>query len=167
MSEEKRDCDKENEKKESLFKAVRVFLPLSIVKTLEDISISRKIPSSRLIAIAVANELDTLKPFTYELELPKKTDAKFTSMAGKIYKYLKLCTYGMDAKLLLIARNDMGIEDKDDFLKALKLLFDEEMIVEVNHKPRWSSYSEKRIMSREKYEKAKRKSRLKGEDEFK
>lgn len=138
--------DLENEKRVELFDQIRTYIPKSLMKVVEDIAAVRKMPVSRCVAIAIANEIETAKPFNYEVELPKKTDATYTSKAAKIYQYLKLCGSGMDKRLLVIARNDMGIEDKDEFLKALKLLFDEEMITEIDHRPRWSSFAERRVM---------------------
>lgn len=151
--------DLENKKKVELFAQARTHLPKSVMRTVEDISAIRKMPISRLIAVAIANELETQKPFTYDVELPETTDATYTSKAAKIYQYLKLCGNGMDKKLLVIARNDMGIEDKDEFLKALKLLFDEKMIEQVDFRPSWCSYIEKRIMVVDREKKTKKKKR--------
>ena len=67
--------DLENEKRVELFDQIRTYIPKSLMKVVEDIAAVRKMPVSRCVAIAIANEIETAKPFNYEVELPKKTDA--------------------------------------------------------------------------------------------
>lgn len=97
--------------------------------------LSRQIglPVSLLISIAVDNELDTPMPFTYKIDLPTTEYKEFmyAKQAGRIIHFLQeRMPDGTSRNMLLLCRRDMGIEDKEEFLSALRELYEKEIVEE-------------------------------------
>lgn len=80
-----------------------------------------KIPISRLIAIALDNELSRPDAFEFDSELPTDEfmEYSYADQAAKLVRYLK-DVEGLGADQLLLVRHDVGIPDKDEFLFALR-----------------------------------------------
>lgn len=96
-----------------------------------------KLPVSRLIAIAVDNELQRDKPFYLNLELPENDyiEFAFAEEAGKILTFMKTRTHTVGLDMLLIMRSDIGVPDKEIFLSAFRDLLDRGLIKAVPPPP--------------------------------
>lgn len=86
-----------------------------------------KLPVSRLIAIAIDNEifecnLETEMPFYWNNKLPENdfVPNSYADQAGKLVKFLKLDSRGMSLDILLVLRHEIGIPNKEHVLYALK-----------------------------------------------
>lgn len=81
-----------------------------------------KLPISRLVAMAIDNELSKEKPFdNFELNFPDEEfiEYAYLEQAGKIIDYLKKVSgFGLDQ--LLILRHDIGVPDKRELLLGLR-----------------------------------------------
>lgn len=102
--------------------SVTGFFGQDIKKKLEFYSKKYKLPMSRLIAIAVDNELaalsleDEYMPFYWDMKLPafdSFPDLQYADEAGRLVKYMKRDSRGMSLDLLLVLRHDIGIPDRD------------------------------------------------------
>ncbi len=109
---------------------VKVYMSKETEKILRQIGFERNIPISRLIAIAVDNELDTEVPFNYPCELPETTykEYLYAAEAGKIMDWLSRCPHGADVDILCLARRDMGIETRETLLEGLRELLEKDII---------------------------------------
>ena len=107
--------------------------PVAFEQRLRDLSEARQMPMSRLIAIAVDNELHkTDKSFDQGLELPDVTDYEefeFCDEAGKIANFLNGLSGGTGLDVMMLLRNEIGIPDKHRFLGGFAELLKSEQIV--------------------------------------
>lgn len=118
-------------------------IPFSILELLKKASYEKRLPVSQLVAIAVDNELDAPVPFTYKCDLPETdlTSASFFREAQLIYNFLLRSSHGADRETLLLCRRDIGIEDRNIFLHALReLLLNDKMVEEYRPKRTFFSY---------------------------
>ena len=118
------------------FQSVTVYLSKSVYNILKAESDRTSLPLSRLVAYAVDNELDANEPFRYDTALLDKPYApdSYQNEAGKIYKFLEKIeksAVGIGRDLLMLARRDIGIMSKDEFLLGLRELYECEVIEEV------------------------------------
>lgn len=94
------------------------------------IAVERKLTYSRVIAIAIDNELGKDKPFEFDLTLPEEDtceDLIYADEGGKLLDYMaKIRGAGLDTLILL--RHDIGIPDKDTFLATFKECLGNDMI---------------------------------------
>jgi hypothetical protein len=81
-------------------------------------SLKTNIPLSRLICIAIDNELGREKPFEFDTTLPNEEieDHAYADEGGRILKFLKMVQAGLSLDVLVLLRHDMGIPDKHIFL---------------------------------------------------
>lgn len=88
---------------------------------LDKIALSKKIPITRLVAIAIENELLKDNPFNYDIDTPSEeyTPLAFASEAQKILDYLGKVS-GLSLDMLCILRHDIGIPDKKLFMLAFR-----------------------------------------------
>jgi hypothetical protein len=118
------------------FQSITVYLPKSVYCILKAKSDQTNLPLSRLVAYAVDNELACGEPFRYDtalLDKPYVQDA-YSEEANKIYKFLEKTeksAVGIGRDLLMLARRDIGIMNKDEFLLALRELYECDVIEEV------------------------------------
>ena len=106
---------------------------------LEELKKDRVTSISRLLAIAIDNELEEEDPFLFDYTLPEfdvNNDMAYIDEAGKILNFLNLTgkSYGLD--VLLMLRFDIGIPSKILFLGG----FNEALIkgfitVDKGHRP--------------------------------
>ncbi len=123
---------KEKKPEDDPFVPTKVYIPKSLHHMLKTLSDKIKMPVSKLIVMAIDNEFDTSSPFFYPTELPTSpfvADA-YTDEAGKIYQFLEKIDYGIGLDHLLLARRDIGIFSKDEFLLAYRELLEQKMIEE-------------------------------------
>ncbi len=129
----KKNPRKERQKELNPLEKVATFLPKSIHSQLRLLSMHRGLPVSRLLAIAVDNELDCQVPFNYPCDLPTNDYAEFTyaKEAGRIIAFLQTrMPNGTGRDMLTLCRREMGIESKDTFLGALRELYEKDILEE-------------------------------------
>lgn len=122
----------EKRKEDDPFVEVKVYMPKSLHYILKARSNEVHMPISKLICIALDNELDVSTPFLYPTELPDSPyvpDA-YVDEAGKIYEFLKNIPYGIARDHLLLCRRDMSIQTRDVLLLAYRELLKTELIEE-------------------------------------
>jgi hypothetical protein len=114
------------------FTMVKVYLPNDTVKLLKRRSEEDQIPVSRLIAIAVDNELDTVKPFQYPCDTPDVPyqEYLYAKEAKAIIDFLMKFPHGTSIDTLMLCRRDIGIADRDTLMLALRELSAKKMIEE-------------------------------------
>ncbi len=91
------------------------------------------LPVSKVIAIAIDNEMDSPNPFNYLCQMPSSTyiDGAYMDEAMKIYKYLKKFPYGVARDTLVMHRRDMGILNKDAFMFGYRELLEKDQAEEI------------------------------------
>lgn len=90
-------------------------------KLLDNYSIKKGVPFTRLIGIAIANELEKDKPFEYDVSPPEGEyiELAFVEEASKIMNYMSRSS-GMSLELMCMVRHDMGLPDKKLFMLAFR-----------------------------------------------
>ena len=89
----------------------------------------KKRPISRLIGIALDNELNRENPFEFNADIPEEEHAEysFTNEGGKILEFIGTHEgFGLD--LLLLCREDIGVPEKERFLAAFKEIANKDLI---------------------------------------
>lgn len=94
--------------------------------------VDKSLPMSRLIAIAIDNELEKEKPFNFPLDLPTQEyiEYAYVDEASKILAYMQKQNTGMTLDMLMILRHDIGIKDKETFLAAFRECLEKKMLEE-------------------------------------
>ena len=116
--------------KKSHLQKVSSFIPKYHMDRLRKIAKLRKISIARLIAVAIDHELEMERPFKFEVDLPVEEylEYAYAEEAGKIITHMNTMTLGAGLDILVLLRFDIGIPDKDIFLKAFKECLDKDMI---------------------------------------
>jgi len=94
---------------------------------------------SRLVGIAIHNELEKDQPFKLDLTLPDLNNYvpnAFAEQAGKILHYLKDSEINFSLEMLYLVRDDIGILDKEEFLGGLKTCLDAGILETFIYNPR-------------------------------
>lgn len=88
------------------------------------------LPVSRLVAIALDNEIHRENSFEWNLTLPNEDLEEFAyaDQAGKLIRYLTDNTRGVSLDMLLLFREDIGIKCKDELRYGLKEALDSTLI---------------------------------------
>ena len=109
---------------------VKAFIGLNHMEKLVYWSKIKKLPMSRLIAIALDKEFDEVDPFLYDCSLPSEEfeEYAYADQAGKILRYLKDQSVGMSIEMLTLLRADYGVPDKSEMLAGLKECVDKDLI---------------------------------------
>lgn len=110
---------------------------INICKTthakLKIIAEERLIPVSKLIAIAIDNELETERPFHFKTIIPEDppyVEGEYMKEAVKIYNWMiRWFKGGLDVQQLLLCRRDIGIENVEAFLLGFRELIKKDMVV--------------------------------------
>lgn len=123
---------KERKKEDEAFAEVKIFLPKSLHFMLKAKSDKDRIPVSKLITIAVDNEMDVDTPFYYPAIVPTTpyVESAYVDEAGKLYSFLEKVEYGIGLEHLLLCRRDIGIEDKSTLLLAYRELLKNDLVEE-------------------------------------
>jgi hypothetical protein len=132
------------------FTAVRAYLPNKTEKMLRHHAQHLGIPMSRLVAIALDNELDTKNPFNYPCNNPKTVykEYNYAGEAGRILDFLRHFPKGTTRVTLMLCRRDMDIPDRTLFLEALRELLHTDMVEEFTYTGRGSMYDKENLRIR-------------------
>ncbi len=104
-------------KDETNAKRVQSWISFEHNKILERFSKMYKLPISRLVAIAIENEIATKKPFSIDFSFPIDTvENAYANEAGKICKFMKTLRTGITLDFLYVLRHDFGVPERDEFL---------------------------------------------------
>lgn len=114
---------------ENLFTKIEVYIPNGTYKILSDMAEEKGMPKSRLVAIAIDNELDAPKPFHYPCNIPTDEYKEFmyAKEANMILKWLGV-TKGVNIESVMLCRRDLGLTSREEVLRALRDLFENDMI---------------------------------------
>lgn len=112
------------------YESVRVYLPVSLSKRLKEISRMKGMPMSRLLAIAMDNELDQEEPFRYVCDIPDDDYVEYehAHAAGKLLEWLLKMPTGAGVDMMLLARRDIGIFSRESVLRGLRELIEKKMV---------------------------------------
>lgn len=119
-------------KKPRLFTDTTVLLAPAEKQLLTEWSDKLGIPQSRLLAIALDNELDQETPFHYPCTLPT-TDyipGAYMSEATKILRFLEYFRDGTGRDMLMLSRRSIGIPNRADLMLGFRELLMEKMVEE-------------------------------------
>lgn len=133
----RRNYPKPKDDEDSNFKPVRVYLPKSIAVILEAQSDLKNLPISRLIAIALDNEMTHGQPaLDYPLDKPTSPyiEQAYADEAGKILKFIEASSTPLSLDMLMLCRRDIGIMQKDVFMLGIRELFEVGLIEEFRPK---------------------------------
>ena len=114
------------------FEEVKVYIPKETMLILREASEELATPMSRLVAIALDNELDAPTAFNYPCPMPESpyVEYAYAAEAGKILRFLEKFPVGTSVDTLMLCRRDIGIESRAEFMLALRELFEKNMIEE-------------------------------------
>lgn len=110
---------------------VQGWLSLNHSSALDKFSKMYGLPISRLLAIAIENEMNKDAPFKISLQLPdtgEYVENSFADEAGKIVKFMKTLRSGISLDFLYILRHDFKIPDSSAFLGGFKECLDHDLI---------------------------------------
>ena len=114
------------------FSDIKVYIPKSTHFQLKKISAALNKPVSRLVAIAIDNELDAEKPFNYPTPMPQTLYVKLLHLtnAMKLYDFIKSAPNGITIESLVLCRSMFGITNRNDVMEAYRELLMDELIEE-------------------------------------
>lgn len=111
---------------------IKSYIPPMLHARLRDQSRLQGLPMSRLVAIALDNELDQEKPFYYNTELPEHAeDYAYATEAERMLTYICRYPHGIGRDHLCLARYEFGVKDRSVVLAALAGLLATDMVEEV------------------------------------
>lgn len=118
------------DREESPMHEVSCYLANSLFYILKSKSDELKLPISRLIAIAIDNELDSTVPFSYPCPMPQSpyVEGAFDDEAMKIFRFLQRFPSGTGIDTLTLCRRDMEIKSRTSVLAGLRELLERKMI---------------------------------------
>lgn len=112
-----------------------MYLPKATAEILRAKRLGTSIPVSRLVAIALDNELDSTIPFNYPCELPERvTEYLYAAEAGRLLAFLTRAPTGVARDTIMLCRRDIGVMDRDALMGAMKELLDKNLIEEFDFK---------------------------------
>jgi len=116
-------------KSDTRCKKIEGYIGLEAEKKLLNFAKMYKLTKSRLVAIAINNELDKETPFKVDFTLPEGIiEFSYAHEAGKIVTYMKGLRNGMSLDLLYVLRHDIGVPDADKFLAGFAECLQKEML---------------------------------------
>ncbi len=126
--------DKENDP----FGSVTAFLPKGTLAILKELSRTTGLPMSKLVSIAIDNELDSPAPFNYPCLLPSTVfvPGAYVEECQLITRYLMRFPSGCGREQLMLSRRDIGIPNRETLMMAYRELLDFGLIKEVPPPPR-------------------------------
>lgn len=123
---------KKNEKDERRLIPVSSYVSKVHMDKLKKYSEDLQLPISRLIGMAIDDELFEKKyPFNWEFDLDDSEEYieyAYADEAGRIVNFLKGLPNGLSKDQLMIVRHDMNIPDKKTFMLAFRELLEKEQI---------------------------------------
>ena len=116
------------------FVSTNVYLPKATANILKDLAATRKLPVSRLVAIAVDNELDVEPSFNYPVKLPDTNyrEYAYAKEAGALMDWLSRFPHGVSLDTIMLCRRDILGEEEHNtarpvVLEALRELVEKEI----------------------------------------
>jgi len=115
------------------YRSWKVWCPKSLDTKLKEISKRTGIPVSHLVMIAVDNELDAPAPFAYPCELPSSVyiEGAYMDEAQRIATFLTKFKKGIDRKTMMYFRRDVGIDNRETLMLAIRELMEVGVLIEV------------------------------------
>jgi hypothetical protein len=117
------------------YRNVSVVLPKGTYDILKAKSMERRENVSKMIAVAIDNELGTENPFNFFCKIPtgEYIEDVYLDEAFKIYKYMKSYSdknakSGIGLDRLVLARRDIGISDIMALLNGMRELLEKKQI---------------------------------------
>ena len=128
-------------KTNDMFDQLKVYIPVKTMDILKQASYDLEVPLSRLVAMALDNELDSTEPFNYPCELPTTdyVEYAYASEAGKLLAMMQLLPQGIALDSIMLARRDIGVPDRKVVMLAVRELL-EKKLVEF-YKPKRTSFN--------------------------
>jgi hypothetical protein len=114
------------------FIKIPVFISKKTKQILEEKGFELRERVSRLVAIAIDNELASDPPFRYDAEMPtvEYVENQYSNEAGKILRFLEKFPTGASLTSLLLCKRDIGILSKAQFMLGFRELIKVDLIEE-------------------------------------
>lgn len=124
------------------FSLLKAFVPKSMEKILREKSKALGLPMSRLIAIALDNELDSPDPFNYPTQMPSSefVEHAYTEEAQKLIRFLGKFKYGTGRDSIMLCRRDFGVVNRETVMLAYREAMEAGFIEEVRPKAKFRDY---------------------------
>lgn len=118
---------------DNAFQHVKLYMSKATYEMLRIRSNAKGIPISKLVQVAIDNELDAPAPFSFLCEMPTQTfiENAYIDEAQKLAKYLIKFPSGTGRDQLMLMRRDIGIPNKETFMLAYRELLEANVIEEV------------------------------------
>ena len=113
------------------FELFKSFLPKGTVALLRKFSTEKKLPMSRLVAIAVDNEIsESVSPFNYACPMPTSPfiEYAYADEAARVFRFLQGFPAGTTIDTIVLCRRDIGVESKDEVMLAIRELIEKNLI---------------------------------------
>ena len=110
----------------------QAFLPTLTFHELKKISQERQLPMSKLISIAIENELEQEHPFNFPIEFPhgEYEEDKYTNEAAKLLRFLNhMPGGGLPIDSMKLFHREIGVP-RDLIVYALRELLEKHMVTE-------------------------------------
>lgn len=143
------------------FLLMKTWLPKKTAAIIKEKHLETGVAMSRLIAIAVDNELDSTMPFHYPWpsSFPGEyVEYAYAEQAGKLLKFLERFPTGTQRESILLCRRDIGIETREEIIQAYRELIAQDLIQEFRTPHSQSIYVRVVGLTREQIKKKKYKS---------
>lgn len=123
---------KRSQQEEPFLVAAKTYLSPMTLARVKDQCLNHGLSLSRLIAIAIDNELDTKVPFTYETDFIPELyqEYMYVQEASTLLDFICKFPSGLGRDLILLCRRDLAM-DKDTILRALRELMEKGMVEEI------------------------------------
>lgn len=125
-------------KDDDFFIDITLTMPRSMYKKVSVIAHDKDMPVSRLMSYAVYNELETETPFNFDLSMPKEdfVEKQYFKQAEKLLALITSFPQfrGTGLDMLVMGRDFIGINSKEELMLAYRELLNAELIQIVNPK---------------------------------
>lgn len=120
--------------KSDVYREFTVRIPIGLFAVLKAKSEESNLPIGWLICYALDNELDSPVPFNYPCLFPSNEyiPQAYLHEAQKIVDLLLKSPKGMGRESLMLCRRNIGVVDRNTFMLALRELFENDIVIEVN-----------------------------------
>jgi len=128
---------------------MNVMVPRATARIIQKVHEKTGLPISRLIAIAIDNEVsESVSPFNYPCLMPTSpyVEYAYADEAGKLLRFIQLYEEKpMTIEQLMLCRRDAGIPSREVFMLAYRELLEKNMIEEFSPRKETSEPGKKRI----------------------
>lgn len=127
--------------RDNIYELFKLYLPRTIAGKIRKESDRTGIPMSRLICIAVDNEVSNERAFYYPTEKPGSVyiENAYAAEASKVFDFMKYFKRGTGVDTLMLHRREMDIETPVTLMLAVRELLEQQMLFEIEP-PRGSQY---------------------------